>query len=412
MEAPRTASLPQIDDLFADECIVPTHDPGSYTSQPRSAASRLLQKAKLRYKISIRPVRSAGSDSTAATSQGNRSPSQQLNESQAQRQENIVDNSPSTQVLPNKLAVRELRLKLFSRKRSQTQSALPSPNGSSAHSTGGQIATVDHAPPSIVIDQSEYIPITTVPDHVEPVLTTSNPRHTTGNGTNTSQTSKCSPVSPLPIHQHSAIDQTQVPGTLSIEDSQTNAERHNPLDVAIGRGIHAILESVESTKLYSPEKGIYVGKLKELPPPERLQEEWRTTIKTELVKNLRMVLRSLPANLSLSETMVEPGLYMSGVTHGQSMVLLSPTIWLRCGSEQCRKAVQRAVADLSHVHRFPVHVTLQAARLASSDMQAPFTISRDTEPPSVEMADQILPAGLHYNHQSGPSDYTCGVGAR
>jgi hypothetical protein len=147
-------------------------------------------------------------------------------------------------------------------------------------------------------------------------------------------------------------------------------------------------EEIGSTRMYSPEQGIFVGKLYELPPPEILQLRWRQVVRPQLVKNLRAVIASLPQSLTTTETTIEPELIMSGSNvHGQSTVTLAPTIWIRCGGKQCRKAVQKAVADLSFVQRTPVHVTLHAPRRASAE-QAPGSLSRNPVPYT---EDEILP---------------------
>jgi hypothetical protein len=379
MEVPRIAPLPQINDLFVDECSVPTHDPASPISQPRTAAGRILQKRfpKLISRISLRPVRSAESDSTAAASQGNGSSNQGLNGSHTQH---LGD-----RVIPDKAQGRDLKLKIFFWKRGQTKAAVQLPNGTPVQPISGTTATLSPVSPSLVVDDYAILPATTGPERMNVVHQAS-----TLGPTVTVSPALLEPASPLPILQQPSVDQTQSTDTTSTFSTQTVSRQPN-LPTA-SREIHAVLEPVESVRLDHPEKGIYVGKLKELPPPAQLREEWRSIIRPELIKNLRMVIGSLPKNLSVPETRVEPELCMSGVvTRGQPMVSLRPTIWLRCGSEQCRRAVQRTVADLSHVQRFNVHVTLQAPRLSSSDRQVPFGISRATAPSSEHAVDQILP---------------------
>jgi hypothetical protein len=71
---------------------------------------------------------------------------------------------------------------------------------------------------------------------------------------------------------------------------------------------------------------------------------------------------------------------MSGMSlHGHSTMTLGPVIWIRCGSKECRKAVQQTVTDLSHSQQCPVHVTLHAPRPASA-RQAADGLSRNLEP--------------------------------
>jgi hypothetical protein len=100
-------------------------------------------------------------------------------------------------------------------------------------------------------------------------------------------------------------------------------------------------EEIRPTKIYRPEQGIFVRKLYELPPPDKLQLDWRQNIRLQLMKNLRTVIVSLPQSLIRADTTTEPELIMSGMSlHGHSTMTLAPVIWIRCGSKQCRKAVQ------------------------------------------------------------------------
>jgi hypothetical protein len=108
--------------------------------------------------------------------------------------------------------------------------------------------------------------------------------------------------------------------------------------------------------------------MKEMPPPTHLESEWLSSVRIRLIKDLRPVIQALPRTLPPRETMIEPELCMSGEAEPKSEVVsMRPTVWIRCGSKKCRKAVQKAVNDLHYLHTFsrgPVRVCLRAPRPA------------------------------------------------
>lgn len=121
------------------------------------------------------------------------------------------------------------------------------------------------------------------------------------------------------------------------------------------------------TSLYVVDEGLYMGGLRDFPPPPEIEFTWSTTIRSRLITDLRPVLASLPSSLARDATTVELELCMSGRnTAGSTTVHLKPTIWVRCGSKQAKKAVRAALADLSYLHAFPLHITLEAPRFASN----------------------------------------------
>jgi hypothetical protein len=128
----------------------------------------------------------------------------------------------------------------------------------------------------------------------------------------------------------------------------------------------AVIVSIKSHHVYALEKGFYVGKLKEIPPPLALQEEWATVVRPRLVNDLRQVLRALPRSLSATDSIVEPEFCMAGeIIDGSNTIELKPTIRIRCGSKKCQSSVREATADLSYLERFsrgPVRVHLHAPR--------------------------------------------------
>jgi hypothetical protein len=129
---------------------------------------------------------------------------------------------------------------------------------------------------------------------------------------------------------------------------------------------------ITSKALHSPEKGLYVGLLKEIAPSGELQRKWLTTVRGRLVNDLRPVLSSLPLSLDRSETVIELDLCMSGRVENKSdTVRLKPTIWIRCGSIRCRRDISAAMKDLTYLGEFIVEIHLHAPHLASACLRTP-----------------------------------------
>jgi len=140
---------------------------------------------------------------------------------------------------------------------------------------------------------------------------------------------------------------------------------------------------------YSVENGIYVGHLKEMPPPRYLENEWEASIKNRLIKDLGPVAIALP-RLSRYQASFEPELRMVGEADPRSQnVIMSPTVLIRCGSKKCRKALQKAVNDLHYLQTFSrghVQVGLHAPRPAGdSEKPAP-----DQSLENLDIRDLIL----------------------
>ena len=112
-------------------------------------------------------------------------------------------------------------------------------------------------------------------------------------------------------------------------------------------------EPADSPRIYSLDKGIYIGSLIEMPPPPKRETEWQNSIRIRLVKDLQPVTQNLPRNLKTKETIIEPELCMVGEVDSKTQyVTMKPTVWIRCGSKKCRKAVQKAVDDLHYLQIF------------------------------------------------------------
>jgi hypothetical protein len=198
------------------------------------------------------------------------------------------------------------------------------------------------------------------------------------------------PGAVTPIHTQQFTEHVASIGQASVAIENTQATSLHESPTTTGE-TDIILESIDSTNLYSREPGVYVGKSDILSSPDALEAEWRHVIRPRLVRNLMTVIGALPPSLSRAESTIEPELCMSGtICSGRPTIVLRPTIWIRCGSKACRKAVERAMADLNHMGQFPVYITQHAPRPAGA-AQRPIKLSGSTDLLPEDLPDAILP---------------------
>jgi hypothetical protein len=402
MEVHRVAqSGTQVTDLFHPDCAVPTTDPTIRVAQPCSTPKRRRRETVLK-PISRASLRSPANNfklqqvvrsrnrldgALEAGGRGNGNEARTVTARQPQQTESedveaiprAPSQSSSSPSVLEKVTTRTSILRLLFWKRGKPDRTAPDLTTDSAiQDIAGAVmndsnafpisGTVGNGPPSASALCDSVLPDST--NQPGPVIASS----TTGS------------YAPIIVQNPVQVSQQQLPVTSATHDSGIGLE----IPVVCNSDADAVLESIDSTKLYSPAQDVFVGKQYELPPPERARHEWCYEVRPELIKNLRTVIDSLPPSFTRAETTVEPELCMSGrVLPGHQTVVLKPTVWIRCGSKACQKAVQRAVADLSHVKRFPINVTLHAPRPASAST-VPFGLSWDLDVSRQDEADQIL----------------------
>ncbi|PVH93713.1 hypothetical protein DM02DRAFT_619097 [Periconia macrospinosa] len=188
-----------------------------------------------------------------------------------------------------------------------------------------------------------------------------------------------SPPTTQSIHPSSLGSSNFISGT-----SHLNVERLDSTSVNASANTESnganIFSETKDVPITSPdiylEDGIYVGKLRELPPSTTADIAWTTTVRSRLITDLRPVLASLPRTLPRYQTTIELELCMAGrKKFGKTTVRLKPMIWVRCGGKSCKNAVRVALEDLSYLHAFPYHVSLDAPRVAASK-HTPASLSR------------------------------------
>jgi hypothetical protein len=397
----------QVTDLFHPDCTVPTTDPGIRLSQPRPAPRRRRREkvlksvpwASLRSSTLTQDTLDAVQDRQAmdgAQREDRRvednndclvsgHQTQQLDSEHIEPTSRAPSQCSSNPTILEKITTKTSMLRLLFWKRVKPQQTTPDiVNEPPSHELASVVSSVGNPVPALVVVDDDAPALTgagsTSSQHVP----------TEVNSAANSGPSVLHPDLSQPSSQPPEIDQGQLAVASVTHDSGVGLEV--PDVHAMVTGADLVLEPIDSTKLYNPEQGVFVGKLYELPPPALALGEWCHEVRPELIKNLMTVIASLPPSYSRAETTIEPELCMSGtIVQGHPTVALTPTIWIRCGSKTCQKAVQRAIADLSHVKRFPVHVTLHAPRPASAG-SAPVNLSGASKMPKPDNADQIAPA--------------------
>jgi hypothetical protein len=158
---------------------------------------------------------------------------------------------------------------------------------------------------------------------------------------------------------------------------------------------YAVAISADSPHLYRLEDGTYMGKLEDLSPPATLEITWSSKTRKRLITDLQPILTSLPRSLSRDERIIELELCMSGRADTSNRAQLSPSIWIRCGSKRCRDEIRKAVADLSYLRVFQVHVRLDAPRFACRSMRCPSIVARQvTENPQANSSGDFNSAAI------------------
>ncbi|KAL1633086.1 hypothetical protein SLS56_003157 [Neofusicoccum ribis] len=151
---------------------------------------------------------------------------------------------------------------------------------------------------------------------------------------------------------------------------------------------------------------LYAGKLKQMPPPEDLEKEWREHVRPRLAVDVLTVIEKLPKSLTRNETVVELELCMAGYAKENDLkVDLRPTVWLRCGSKKCRKAVRSAVQPLAYLNDF---VNKRIEIRCRGPYPAAFVPIEPTQP-GIRVVDDNCVIHLHVETADNQQSSACGT---
>jgi len=135
----------------------------------------------------------------------------------------------------------------------------------------------------------------------------------------------------------------------------------------------------QCSEIYKVRK-LYVGLLRDLPPPVAVQEKWDLEVRPDLERHLCQATSLLSKSLRDEEVITEAVLCMAGkkctpssvllvpgATCPQQSVALKPTVWIYCGGRKCKKKVESVVRSLAYLDHFldkfymePAYVSLHA----------------------------------------------------
>jgi hypothetical protein len=165
-------------------------------------------------------------------------------------------------------------------------------------------------------------------------------------------------------------------------------------------------------KMYKIDK-LYVGLLREVPPPKNIQEKWDRDIVENLEKHLCQATATLPKAMRDEDVITELVLCMAGERCSTTAVVLDsdakcpkspialrPTVWIHCGSKKCMKKVVECILKLPYLNHFlskfhmgPPHISLHA----------PWPAASETPPHSTSLVGSDIPAFVSNHRRSQPS---------
>jgi hypothetical protein len=139
------------------------------------------------------------------------------------------------------------------------------------------------------------------------------------------------------------------------------------------------IRSKRCAEVYKVSK-LYIGLLRELPPPTTVQEKWDLEVRPSLERHLCQATSILSKSLRDEEIITEAVLCMagkkcspesvllaSGATCPKYPIALKPAVWIHCGSKKCQKRVLGTIRNLAYLNHFlhkfcmePPYVSLHA----------------------------------------------------
>ncbi|KAH7360029.1 hypothetical protein BKA66DRAFT_218572 [Pyrenochaeta sp. MPI-SDFR-AT-0127] len=144
-------------------------------------------------------------------------------------------------------------------------------------------------------------------------------------------------------------------------------------------------------EVYKVDK-IYVGRLKEVPPPSPVQGKWDKEVRPDLERHLCQATNMMSKSMPDEEVITEPVLCMagkkcspmsvplkSGATCPKDPVALNPTIWIYCGGRKCKKQVSKSIRNLTYLHHFLNRFGMGAPHIS---LYAPWPAVREHSPGS------------------------------
>jgi hypothetical protein len=185
-------------------------------------------------------------------------------------------------------------------------------------------------------------------------------------------------------------------------------------------GPYTVLRSKRCSEVYKIDK-LYVGLLRELPPPTLLQHKWEQSVRLHLEEHMCLATGTLPKSLRDEEVITEIVFCMAGrkylpasvplepnATCLEDPVALNPTVWVFCGSKKCRKQVSAALNNLDYLDHFLREFSLEAPYIS---LHAPWPAAEQYQPQSQHIMGEFT-MSLSIQSRDPSQKSICGAGAR
>ncbi|OCK81911.1 hypothetical protein K432DRAFT_424542, partial [Lepidopterella palustris CBS 459.81] len=167
---------------------------------------------------------------------------------------------------------------------------------------------------------------------------------------------------------------------------------------------------------------LYVGLLRELPPPSPVQGKWDKEVQPDLERHVCQATSMLSKSMRDEEVITELVLCMAGKkcsptsvslgpgeTCPKDPVALNPTVWICCGSKKCKKKVLEAIRNLTYLNSFLVKFCMEAPY---ASLQAPWPAAEERPPQSPRLTEKFDNISFAIQDRTSGLKTICGARVR
>jgi len=181
------------------------------------------------------------------------------------------------------------------------------------------------------------------------------------------------------------------------------------------------VRSKRCPEVYKVDK-LYVGLLKELPPPILVQEKWDQEVLPDLERRLCQATSLLSKSMPDEEVITELVLCMAGkkclpayvtlkpgAICPKDPVALNPTVWIYCGSQKCKKRVSKAIRNLAYLTHFLDRFGMDSPH---ASLHAPWPAVEEQLPQSPRLTGNIDNVSFAIQDRTSSQKTICGARAK